>query len=370
MTVDEPISDYGFLADALDAADADAFVHVGDADADLRYLAPLSETTSDYGFVYAGGEATLCAPADATGGSVDRVAADFPGDVRREAADDPVGTRVVDTLADRDVADGATVLVPRQLPHDAAVYLESAGYDLASTPAVREARAVKSDRELDRLRAVQRAAVRGVERARSILRDAAVREGTLHWQDAPLSTERLRRQVNATLVGEGVADVAHTRVRVGTATARSAVELSAGTPLVVSLAPRGPHGYYGRLVRTFVVDSDGGWERRAHVGVESARRVALDELDPGESLRWVHSETVAEASSFGLTATEGDRVYGVGLTRREGPSLADEATVGNVVAVHPSATDEERGTVALADLAVVTEEGCELLVDCSTSLVP
>ena len=367
MTLDEPLTDYSFLADALDAADADAFAHVGDADPDLRYLSRLSASTAEYGFVYADGEATICAPGDV---SVDRVTADFGGRVRRQSPDDPVGTRVVAALGECDVPEGATLLVPQQLPHDAAVYLESAGYQLVSTPAVREARAVKSDWELDRLRAVQRAAVRGMERARSILRDAELRDGTLHWQGAPLSTERLRRQVNATLASEGVVDVTHTRIRHGTDGDRTPVELTAGTPLVVSLAPRGPHGYYGTLVRTIVVDSDGGWERRAHVGVESARRVALSELDPGASLRWVHSETVAETSSFGLTATEGDRIHGVGLARRERPSLADDAAVGNVVAVKPSATDDEKGTVALADLAVVTEEGCELLVDCSTSLVP
>lgn len=367
MTADEPPLDYGFLADALDAADATAFVHVGDADADLRYLSRLSDATDDYGFVYVAGEATLCAPSDVDD---DGLADGFPGRVRRESPDDPVGTRVVAALDDCGVSDGTTVLVPQQLPHDAAVYLESAGYDLASTPAVRETRAVKSGWEVDRLRGVQRAAVRGVERARSILADAVVRAGTLHWQDAPLSTERLRRQVNATLAAEGVVDVTATRIRHGTDPARAPVELSSGTPIVVSVAPRGRHGYHGTLTRTFVVDSDGGWERRAHVGVESARRVALAELEPGTSLRWVHSEAVAEASSFGLPAADGDRVSGVGLSRREAPSLADDAAVGHVVALEPRTTDDEHGTVTLADLAVVTEDGCELLVDCSTSLVP
>jgi Xaa-Pro aminopeptidase len=367
VTSDASSPDYGALADALDTADATAFVHVGTAaDADLRYLTRLSGSTHAYGFVYVDGESTLCVPPDV---DTERLADAFPGRLRHESPNDPVGTRVAAALADSGVPEGAPVLVPQQLPHDAAVYLEAAGYELASTPVVREARAVKSPWELDKLRAVQRAAVRGMERARTILHDADVRDGMLYWQDAPLSTERLRRQTNATLVSEGVVDVTHTRVRAGTETDEVAA-LPAGTPLVVSLAPRGPHGYYGTLTRTFVVDSDGGWERRAHVGIESARRVALGELEPEASLRWVHSEAVAEASSFGLTASEGDRVHGVGLSRREGPSLADDAVVGTVVAVEPSATDEERGTVALADLAVVTEDGCELLGECSTSLVP
>ncbi|SDM03845.1 Xaa-Pro aminopeptidase [Halogranum gelatinilyticum] len=356
------------LAAALDAADADAFVHVGDAtDADLRYLTRLSETPHEYGFVYADGEATLLAPPELD--TDDDAAAAFSGRIEESQASDPMGSRVVDCLTDRldGRADDATVLVPRHLPHDAAVYLEQAGYGLESTPVVGEARAVKSDWERDRLRAVQRAAVRGMQRARTILSAATVEDGVLHWKDAPLSAERLRRQVNATLVAEGVVDVSGTRIRV--ANGGEAGGLPASDPIVVTVEPRGADGYYGLLTRTVVVDSDGGWERRAHVGVEAARRVALGELEPGAALRWVHSETVAEAGSFGLGAPEGDRVHGVGLSRREEPSLADEAAVGTVVAVKPCAVDE-KGRVALADLAVVTEEGCELLVDASTSLSP
>jgi Xaa-Pro aminopeptidase len=162
--------------------------------------------------------------------------------------------------------------------------------------------------------------------------------------------------------------VSGTRIRVA-GEERELRELPASEPVVVTLEPRGVDGYYGLLTRTVVVDGDGGWERRAHVGVEAARRVALGELEPGAAVRWVHSETVAEAGSFGLGAPEGDRVHGVGLSRRENPSLADETAVGNVVAVKPRAVDE-KGTVALADLAVVTEEGCELLVEASTALNP
>lgn len=362
-----PLPDYRVLADALDETDADAFVHVGDAaDPNLRYLTRLSDAVTEYGFVYVDGEPILCAPP-----ALDESA--FAGTVRTEALDDPVGRRVVGVLGTR-LDEGSTVLVPRHLPHDAAVYLEQAGYRLESTPAVREARAVKSAWELDRLRAVQRAAVRGMQRARTVLSEASVEDGVLHWQDAPLSTERLRRQVNATLVAEGVVDVSGTRIRVDPNSDESTVgdvatELPASAPVVITLEPRGPHGYYGLLARTVVVDSDGGWERRAHVGVESARRVALGELEPGAAIRWVNSETVAEAGSFGLSAPAGDRVHGVGLTRRERPSLADEATVGTVVAVKPGAVDE-KGTVSLADLAVVTDEGCDLLADCSTSLHP
>lgn len=370
-----PTTDYGFLADALTEADAVAFVHVGGVDdPGLRYLSRLDDSAYEFGFVYVDGEPVLCAPPDAD-------AEAFPGGVFRQSPTADTGVRVVAALDEvRDRGDGSdTVVVPRHLPHDAAVYLERAGYDLVSTTAVSRARAVKSEEELGRLRSVQRAAVRSVDRARSILAASAVKGDRLHWKGTPLSTDRLCREVNATLASEGVAGVEHTQVAVDGTSASRPTPLRAGDPVVVSLAPRGPSGYYGTVTRTFVVDSDGGWDRRAHVGVDAARRVALVELEPGASLRWVHSEVVAEASSFGLTPTAGDRVYGVGLSRRERPLVADggdesdaddEVDVGHVVALAPSVTDGENGTVALADLAVVTDDGCELLADTSTSLVP
>jgi len=64
--------------------------------------------------------------------------------------------------------------------------------------------------------------------------------------------------------------------------------------VLIDISPRGPDGYRGDLTRTFVVDGDDGWERRAYLAVESAREAALAEIEPGVPTKTVHGEAAAE----------------------------------------------------------------------------
>jgi Xaa-Pro aminopeptidase len=294
-----------------------------------------------------------------------------------------------------------TVLVPASISHDAAVYLERAGNALASTDAVATARSRKTGAEIDRLRRVQRAAVAGMARAETVLAESEVVEGeateretdggaggerrpALTWEGDPLTTERLRRTVNATLAARGVRDAGDTAIGVGP----SATDLGyvgddpirPGETALVEVSPRGPDGYRGDLTRTFVVDGDGGWERRAYLAVESAREVALGEIEPGVPAKSVHGEAAAELGAYGFDPNAGadeagvthDAGHGVGLSRREAPSLsgAGELRPGNVVAVGPGVYDPGVGGVRLGDLVAVTEDGCELLAEYPFGVVP
>ena len=376
---DGPLAtDYGFLADELAARDAAGFVHVGDRfDDDLRYLTRFSGPDREYAFAFADGEATLCAPAlfDA------QAREEFPGDgVRTAGRGDPAGVRAAAALADRGIEAG-TLLVPRSIPHDAALYLEQAGFDLESTPAVAGARRTKTPAELDRLRQVQRAAIRGIARAEEVLVAAEADGDEVRWNGGPLSTERLRRQVNATLAAHGVRDAGNTVVGCGpTAADLHFTGLDAIRPdetVLVDVSPCGPDGYYGDVTRTFAVDSEGGWERRAYVAVEAAREAALDELAAGVPASTVHEEAAAELAAYGF-AVDDDRGFthsvghGVGLSLHEAPSLSDDddLAAGDVVTIEPGVYDPDAGGVRLEDLAVVTDEGYELLGEYPFGLVP
>ncbi|EMA71202.1 M24 family metallopeptidase [Halorubrum distributum] len=418
------------IVEAVREADAVAFVAVGDRfDDDLRYLTRFSGPDRPYALVVVPdepvGRAVLCAPAlfreqaerefvaaarasagEATADSTDDADTGYHDGVAREVRTESVGDHageraaaVVDDLVDGASAaaegDGPTVLAPASIPHDAAVYLERAGNDLASTDAVTDARTRKTPAEVDRLRRVQRAAVAGMARAEAVLAESGVtdtadekskgdRRPPLRWADEPLTTERLRREVNQVLAARGVRDAGNTVIGAGPSAADLHYvgddPIRPGETVLLDISPRGPDGYYGDVTRTFVVDGDGGWERRAYVAVEAAREAALDEIEPGVPAKTVHGEAAAELAAYGFdpNAGEGEAGFthgtghGVGVSLHEGPSLsgAGELRPGHVVTVEPGVYDPEIGGVRLEDLIVVTDEGYEILAEYPFGIVP
>ena len=423
------------IAEAVRDADATAFVAVGDRfDDGLRYLTRFSGPDRHYALVVVptsgaagddlGARAVLCAPAlfreqaerefvagararatsptdDADPGFHDGVVRE----VRTEGVGGPAGERAAAVLDDIVGGEGGdrTVLTPASTPHDAAVYLERAGFEPASTDAVAAARERKGQAELDRLRRVQRATVAGIARAEAVLAESEVveagaesadgddaattedgRRSPLRWDGEPLTTERLRREVNAVLAARGVRDAGNTVIGAGPAAADLHYvgddAIRPGETVLLDVSPRGPDGYYGDATRTFVVDGDGGWERRAYVAVEAAREAALAEIEPGVPAKTVHGEAAAELAAYGFdpNADEGEAGFthgtghGVGVSLHEGPSLsgAGELRPGHVVTVEPGVYDPEIGGVRLEDLILVTDEGYEILAEYPFGIVP
>ena len=440
------------ILDAVTTAAAAGFVAVG-ADADRRYLTGLDASTPG-GIVVVPGDgptpprATCCVPPDCAiraeeafvdaaldvpSPATDPPSADaFHDGVARSvvavSAADPTGLAVASVLAREHKQDGVpgpsveggecarahaedvdadtgvttaedrTVLAPRSIPHDAALYLERAGFVVASTTAVRDARARKSPAAVGRIRHVQRAAAASMARAETMLARASVdrvesaAEATetgdatdtgdlqpvCRLDGEPLTTDRVRRVIRTTLAEHG-AYGGHIVVAAGPASVarrppiHDAAPVRPGTPVVVSITPRGPSGYHGRLTRTFVVDGDGGWDRRAYVAVEAAQAAALAEVTPGTVAAAVGEEAAAEIAAYGFDPaadrTEPDYVHdaggGIGLSAREPPSLASDSVLraGHTLAVEPGVSHPAHGGVRLGDVVVVTDDGAERLVE-------
>jgi Xaa-Pro aminopeptidase len=401
------------VAAAVAEADAAGFVHVGDRfDPDLRALVGFDGPDRGYAVVHdAGGGGWTCLAPSLYDGDAERA---FPGTVR-PADGRPPGERAAALLGERrsDAAAGredGRVLVPPHLPHDAAVYLEDAGFALASTGAVRDARAAKSQAEVDAVRRAQAAAVAGVERAAAVLRAADVPDGrgasgsrtaagedradadatageggVLALDGEPLTTVRLRRAVDAAVAAAGADPAANTVVAAGPACAdlhyRGDRPVHAGETVLVDVSPREPGGYHGDCTRTFVVAGSGGWERRAHVACEAALRAGVAAVEPGAPARRVHEEVAAELAAYGFAAEYGADAgfthaagHGVGLALHEAPSLrgsGDESLrEGATLAVEPGVYDPERGGVRVEDVVVVRAGGAEVLVETPRSLAP
>jgi len=426
-------TDLAPIVGAVEAADADAFVAVGDRfDDDLRYLTRFSGPDRPYALVVVpdgpsgdDGEdeadvdrAVCCAPAlfaeqaerEFVAGGRTRSGGEGRADeeddfhdgvareVRTENVGDHAGERAAATVAallgeQRDDGSGPgadqSLLVPPSIPHDAAVYLERAGNELASTDAVTTARARKTDAEIDRLRRAQRATAAGMARGETALASSEVDADeagrpVLRWKDAPLTTDRLRRAVNATLAARGVRDAGNTVIGAGPSAADlhyvGDEPIRPGETVLLDISPRGPDGYHGDMTRTFVVDGDGGWERRAYVAVESAREAALAEVEPGAPAKTVHGEAAAELAAYGFdpNAGEGETGFthgtghGVGVSLHESPSLsgAGELRPGHVVTVEPGVYDPDVGGVRLEDLVVVTDDGYEILAEYPFGIAP
>jgi Xaa-Pro aminopeptidase len=382
--VSAPTTRYGFLADALAARDCDAALHVaGVRDPTMRYLARVDRPGS-FAFVYADGEAALCAPRDAVAGA--RRA--FPGETvygpEAFAADAATpGERAVAVL---DAAEATgDVLAPDHLPRGAARTVARSGRAIATTDAVADARESKSGAELEAVRRTGRAAGAAMARIEDLLAGAtAAADGRLRAAGGPgaeagdwtLSTGVLRREANAALAAEGAAGAGHTVVAAGAAgtdpTFGGDVPLRADAPVAVSLTPRGPAGYHAHLARTFTPASAGGWDRRAFLGVESALSFAMGEVVATEPAAGVRREAVAELGSHGFHDPLGTVGRGIGLGARERPALDGDRPLraGQVLALSPGVADPEEGAVRLGETLLVTEGGYDLLTEYPRSLTP
>ncbi|WP_226039498.1 peptidase M24 [Natrinema sp. DC36] len=337
------------LSDALEQYDATAFVHAGtDRDPGIQYTRPTP----------AGGVTAV---------AYDGVEREW---LVRSAADGAGGhpaERLAATLAERGL-EGA-VLAPPRVPHDAALYLEGRGFELASTDALERARAMKTAGERERIATAQRAASAGIRRAASVLADATVVDGRLATAASAdagsepefLTPDRLRIAIDEAVVGAGAFPVGTTAVNPDSSAETDAEALRPGEPIVLETAPRGPAGYYGGLVRTLVVDGDGGRERRVHVGVTQSFRSARSMLTAGpESVTAVEADLEAEVRSFGFG--DGDaietRVSGVGLEPRERPIDGDEDVgSGTVVRLDVAARVDDDDWLRIADVLAINDEG-------------
>jgi len=351
---------------ALADAGADAFVHAGPpGDPTVSYLA---------------GARLPCRAAVVYGGRV----AVVPGRPLPDHAAVRADVSVLDpeaTPAERlPGLVGDAVLAPRTIPHDAALYLESDGVDVSSTAAHEDARGRKTDGELGALRDAVGAAEVGLEAAAGLLAEADTAGETLTGEDGDdVTAARVRRIADAAVASEGATPET---------TVQPSGRVEPGTPLHVEVAAS-VDGYRAPVFRTFVPDTDGGWDRRATLGCEYGVEAAWEIVEPGEtSATRAGSEATAELASLGFPpeTTEVD-VHGVGLERRESPTGGDALVEGAVVSVSAAAEPDEAngggqeesvdgeaaaglGRVGVSDVAVVTEDGAERVGSFPRSVVP
>ncbi|KDE59169.1 hypothetical protein EL22_24140 [Halostagnicola sp. A56] len=376
----ERVSPTARVASTLSSRDAAAFVHAGPSrDPAVRYCLRAIDSSES-------------APAadsfenDPTTGSFDTThAVAFDGTqwhhVSWRGVPEDWPRHPADELATRLADDGVSgpVLAPATIPHDAALYLEQTGFTLASSDILTRSRRSKTDLEHELIEQAQQATAAGVKRAATVLAESdSDDEGALLAGETRLTDEQLRIAVDEAIVAAGSLPDGRTRVtggmrndaletsdngtgrgddRVRASTDSAGVSdglLRAGEPITVVASPRGREGYHGGLVRTFVVDGDGGDSRRAHVALTQAFRSVRSMLtDATHSITAVEAELEAEIRAYGFGEADAieTRVTGVGLEPREAPAAAD-SDVGpeTVVRIEATVRVGDGRSVRIADL--------------------
>lgn len=371
---------YAPLTTALEEYDCDAFVHTGDRfDDTMRYLTRFGGPDRAYAFVYTPERSVLCAPSL----FAEQARREFVGDEVRavdEQEATTAGGRAVDTLQSLEGID--CVLVDESIR--AAEYRRVTDAYEVVVADIDVGRRTKSEAEWRRHERTQAVAQHGMARAEEVLAAATPDGNDLLWEGEVLTTEGLRREVNAVMASHGISDAGNTVIGAGESCAdlhfKGEDHIHPDQTVLLDISPRGPDGYYGDFTRSFVPGEIGDWEQNAYHAVKAAQDAALETLEDGAGLEAgaPHEAACAVLESRGYQTGDVDVGlyhgvgHGIGISLHEDPGLSGEKPLeaGTVVTVEPGLYDPNRGGVRLEDIGVVTEDGFNNLTDYPRSLRP
>lgn len=272
------------------------------------------------------------------------------------------------------------VTADRSLPMIYVHALQAAGIDvdcdLDMGVSVRRA---KDAEEIEHLRQSQRVTEQAIEMACSLVANAqADRQGALHWDGAPLTSERLRAAIDTFLLVKGYTNP--TSIVAGGLDGADCHNLGAGAlytgqPVIIDVFPQNRETlYYGDCTRTVVHGQVSDALVRMRDAVAAAKAAGIAAIRTGVTGQEVHEATIAvirqHGFAVGLPAEDAPDTYcamvhgtghGVGLEVHEPPLLDRGGPVlvaGDAVTVEPGLYSKAIGGLRLEDLVVVTDDGC------------
>lgn len=264
------------------------------------------------------------------------------------------------------------VVVGPRFPALLADNLRAAGVEVQIDPKLLQPqRRQKSAEEIAAIEEAQRANERATAHAVDILRASEDLNGVLHYNGIPLTSERLRMEVEIAFVKEDM-DASHSPIIAGGKDAADPHNigfgpLRAGEAIVMDIFPRSKRtGYWADMTRTVVKGTPSEELVKMYDAVLRAQEAALQQIRAGVNGQDVHAavERVFEEAGYsgegsGPRYTHGTG-HGVGLDIHEAPGLGmmgDELLENDVVTVEPGLYDPEIGGIRIEDMVVVTSDG-------------
>jgi Xaa-Pro aminopeptidase len=280
--------------------------------------------------------------------------------------------------------------VPATFPLELADWLRTNGIEVsADRDFFANRRRRKTAAEIAGLRRAQRACEAALDVAREMLRSATV-NGTLVLDGRPLTSERIKAEVERVFSEHGAyADefiVAHgAQTAIGHESGHGPI--LPGEPITFDLFPKDREsGMYTDMTRTYVVGEISDEVREWHTLCKEALDRVVAAVRSGVNGRALFEIPCDLFTAHGyptqLTKAPGEVLqdgffhslgHGVGLEVHERPSLGragDDLVPGDVIALEPGLYRQGVGGVRLEDIAIVTDDGVEVVTNYQYELEP
>ncbi len=273
----------------------------------------------------------------------------------------------------------ASLEVPESFPFGLAEALRKKGLAVKPRPGLFfPEREIKDKAEIVHITAALRAAEAGMEQAFAVLRQSRIGKGNLlSWRGAPLTSERLRGEIDAVIMRAGALP-AGTIVAGGEQACdpheRGHGPLRAHQAIILDIFPRMQRtGYFGDLTRTVVKGRPSAALERLYDTVAEGKRWIMARTKAGADGAALHKQLTERFAQAGFPTEkrqEDGRWVGffhgtghsLGLEIHEPPRYgAGKFRAGTVMTIEPGLYFPGLGGVRLEDLVVIGARGARNL---------
>lgn len=282
-------------------------------------------------------------------------------------------------------------VVDRSLPFSFAHHMMERGITLEYDAALGvTGRRTKDETEARFLREAQQFTERCMRLACETIAQATPdKDGVLHHQGSPLTSERVRTMIDILCLENGAANAHGSIVACGPIGAdchhRGEGPIRTGQPVIVDIFPMIKASHYnGDCTRTVVHGQIPPAVAAMHAAVLEAKDAAEAAVRPGVTGEAVHLAGIAAIErhgyASGLPTPEADPSFtsmvhgtghGIGLEVHEPPLLDRNGPVivlGDALTIEPGLYCKAIGGVRVEDMVIVTQDGCENLNTLPTGL--